>query len=133
MLGHFFPTSRAVPGSASRSDCPSECSGGTETRAVGLLHSQHPPPASIAPAAHSSGADYFLTLIFFLTVLPPAFLEVTLKVSFTSPGFFAFSLTLIALVFFAAVLLEAEADALVYLPTPLGTHAIGQSYRDFPK
>ena len=33
----------------------------------------------------------------------------------------------------AAVLLEAEADALVYLPTPLGTHAIGQSYRDFPK
>jgi hypothetical protein len=84
-----FPVSARSPTSSDVSDCASDCPSGTETRAVGLLHSWHPPQVSITPTAHSAEANYFLALIFFLTLLPSALDEVTLKVSCTRLAQFA--------------------------------------------
>jgi hypothetical protein len=60
--------------------------------------------ATPALAASSVGASYFVTLIVFFTVLPPAFFEDTLKVTLTLPGLFAFSLTPTVTVFRAPIL-----------------------------
>ena len=78
-----FPVSARSPASSDRSDCACDCPRGTETRSVELVHLWHPTQVSITPTAHSAEANYFLALIFFLTLLPSALDEVTLKVSFT--------------------------------------------------
>ena len=57
-----------------------------------------------------------MTLIFFLTVFPPAFFDVTLKVSLNLPALLALSLALTVLVFFAPIL---PTGVLKLTPLPL--------------
>ena len=61
-------------------------------------------------------AFFFLTLIFFLTVLPPAFLDVTLKETLILPGFFGLTLTLTVFDLPAAIV---PTDFFALTPLPL--------------
>ena len=63
-----------------------------------------------------SRENYFLTVIFFFTVLLPAFSEVTLKETLTLPGFFGLSLTLTVLVLPPEIL---PTDFFDLIPLPL--------------
>ena len=71
-----------------------------------------------APAMEPAGASYFLTLILFVTVLPPAFREVTLKVALTLPRLFGLSLILTLLVLPPSIL-PTDLPALMPLPRTL--------------